>query len=404
MLGVERPQPTTNDPEKDPYVFEKDVARSREDGTSIGQDRPLPRRLLRARGEAGRCREARHSRLGAGDERRLRPGAGLRPEPAASRRRSWWSATSATASTSTRRSTARGPTARSPTASSKRLFLADLERHLAAAARALDRPARARPVAAAGEGHPRDRGEARRAWRASSRRAGSDPRAGRRVPDALPLHDVRRGRRAAAGASSSRSTCTSTGCRTRRRSPAASAPLWRDMNEGRETVGRQAPALQRRPLRGPAGAPADAEAARAPGRGRARATGRTSIRRSSARSSSAPSTRTERHRLGAHYTPRAYVERLVKPTIEEPLRADWDLVRAEVRAAGRGRQGRGGAGAGARLPPPALRDPRARPGLRHGQLPLRDARPLQASGGGGARRSSRASATRRWGSSSRSTA
>jgi hypothetical protein len=39
----------------------------------------------------------------------------------------------------------------------------------------------------------------------------------------------------------------------------------------------------------------------------------------------------ERHRLGAHYTPRAYVERLVKPTIEEPLRGDWDLVRAEVR-------------------------------------------------------------------------
>jgi hypothetical protein len=26
----------------------------------------------------------------------------------------------------------------------------------------------------------------------------------------------------------------------------------------------------------------------------------------------------ERHRLGAHYTPRAYVERLVKPTIEDP--------------------------------------------------------------------------------------
>ncbi len=46
----------------------------------------------------------------------------------------------------------------------------------------------------------------------------------------------------------------------------------------------------------------------------------------------------ERHRLGAHFTPRAYVERLVRPTIEEPLRADWDLVRAEVRqlvAAGR---------------------------------------------------------------------
>jgi hypothetical protein len=39
----------------------------------------------------------------------------------------------------------------------------------------------------------------------------------------------------------------------------------------------------------------------------------------------------ERHRLGAHYTPRAYVERLVRPTVEEPLRAEWDLVRAEVR-------------------------------------------------------------------------
>ena len=31
----------------------------------------------------------------------------------------------------------------------------------------------------------------------------------------------------------------------------------------------------------------------------------------------------ERHALGAHYTPRAYVERLVRPTIEEPLRADF---------------------------------------------------------------------------------
>jgi hypothetical protein len=31
----------------------------------------------------------------------------------------------------------------------------------------------------------------------------------------------------------------------------------------------------------------------------------------------------ERHKLGAHFTPRAYVERLVGPTILEPLRADW---------------------------------------------------------------------------------
>jgi SAM-dependent methyltransferase len=36
----------------------------------------------------------------------------------------------------------------------------------------------------------------------------------------------------------------------------------------------------------------------------------------------------ERHKLGAHYTPRAYVERLVVPTIVEPLRAEWDAARA----------------------------------------------------------------------------
>ena len=35
----------------------------------------------------------------------------------------------------------------------------------------------------------------------------------------------------------------------------------------------------------------------------------------------------ERHRLGAHYTPRAYVERLVLPTIIEPLRAEWEDVK-----------------------------------------------------------------------------
>jgi hypothetical protein len=31
----------------------------------------------------------------------------------------------------------------------------------------------------------------------------------------------------------------------------------------------------------------------------------------------------ERHRLGAHYTPRAYVERLVMPAVVEPLRQEW---------------------------------------------------------------------------------
>ena len=36
----------------------------------------------------------------------------------------------------------------------------------------------------------------------------------------------------------------------------------------------------------------------------------------------------ERHRLGAHYTPRAYVERLVLPTVVEPLRDDWKNAQA----------------------------------------------------------------------------
>ena len=36
----------------------------------------------------------------------------------------------------------------------------------------------------------------------------------------------------------------------------------------------------------------------------------------------------ERHNLGAHYTPRAYVERLVLPTVIEPLREQWAVIQA----------------------------------------------------------------------------
>ena len=46
----------------------------------------------------------------------------------------------------------------------------------------------------------------------------------------------------------------------------------------------------------------------------------------------------ERAQLGAHYTPRAYVERLVIPTIIEPLRTDWVQVQAlaeDLRANGK---------------------------------------------------------------------
>lgn len=35
---------------------------------------------------------------------------------------------------------------------------------------------------------------------------------------------------------------------------------------------------------------------------------------------------TERHSLGAHYTPRSYVERLVMPTVIDPLRQEWENV------------------------------------------------------------------------------
>ncbi|MXW91648.1 MAG: class I SAM-dependent DNA methyltransferase [Rhodospirillaceae bacterium] len=49
----------------------------------------------------------------------------------------------------------------------------------------------------------------------------------------------------------------------------------------------------------------------------------------------------ERAKLGAHYTPRAYVERLVVPTVIEPLRADWEeaLTRAHEQEAAGDRDG-----------------------------------------------------------------
>lgn len=36
----------------------------------------------------------------------------------------------------------------------------------------------------------------------------------------------------------------------------------------------------------------------------------------------------ERHKLGAHYTPRDFVERLVLPTVIEPLREEWEVAKA----------------------------------------------------------------------------
>ena len=39
----------------------------------------------------------------------------------------------------------------------------------------------------------------------------------------------------------------------------------------------------------------------------------------------------ERSRLGPHYTPRSYVERLVRPVVMEPLRQQWDEIELELK-------------------------------------------------------------------------
>ncbi|MBZ0271392.1 class I SAM-dependent DNA methyltransferase, partial [bacterium] len=38
----------------------------------------------------------------------------------------------------------------------------------------------------------------------------------------------------------------------------------------------------------------------------------------------------ERQKLGAHFTPREYIERLVRPAVIEPLRAEWEIAQAEA--------------------------------------------------------------------------
>lgn len=43
----------------------------------------------------------------------------------------------------------------------------------------------------------------------------------------------------------------------------------------------------------------------------------------------------ERARLGAYFTPREYIERIVQPTIMEPLRSEWQIVQAEAIALAR---------------------------------------------------------------------
>ena len=328
VLGVERPLPKTNDPEKDRYVFEKDVARSREDGTSIGRidlfragcfvleakqvdaaKRGSPaweQAMNDAHGQAlgyarslpvappfvvvcdiGHCIDLYASFDGSG---------AYRPFPDAFR---------------------------------KRLFLADLERHLPLLRALWDDPLALDPA--------RQQSKITREVAAKLailarelEGSGQDPR---RVAEFLMrclftmfaedvgllpekmfskyLHEYWLPNPASF--------------------PGGVGALWRDMNEGRETVAgkllrfngglfadQQALALTRKQLELLAEAAQSNWAEVDP-----------SIFGTLLERALSPE---ERHRLGAHYTPRAYVERLVKPTIEEPLRADWDLVRAEVRS------------------------------------------------------------------------
>ena len=82
----------------------------------------------------------------------------------------------------------------------------------------------------------------------------------------------------------------------------------------------------------------------------------------------------ERSSLGAHYTPRAYVERLVIPVIIEPLREDWTAVQARVRDLTEQDKDRDALNEVRRFHREALHDAGARSGLRHRQFPLRFAR------------------------------
>ncbi len=93
----------------------------------------------------------------------------------------------------------------------------------------------------------------------------------------------------------------------------------------------------------------------------------------------------ERHKLGAHFTPRAYVERLVLPTIVEPLREQWAQRPGRSRHAGERRAASRGQETGQRFPGRALQHDRPRPGVRHRQFPLRGDGAPETAGGGSSR-------------------
>ena len=102
--------------------------------------------------------------------------------------------------------------------------------------------------------------------------------------------------------------------------------LWEAMDRGdfAYAIEAEGAPLQRRVLQDPHGPAARPRGDQRTAPARPGTTGATSIPRSSARFLEQALDPRERRRLGAHYTPRAYVERLVVATVIEPLRADWD--------------------------------------------------------------------------------
>ena len=78
----------------------------------------------------------------------------------------------------------------------------------------------------------------------------------------------------------------------------------------------------------------------------------------------------QRHKLGAHYTPRAYVERLVAPTIIQPLREDWVRVQASVQRLTTDGQLAEAQATVRAFHASSVRNPGAGPGLRVRQLPV----------------------------------
>ena len=76
----------------------------------------------------------------------------------------------------------------------------------------------------------------------------------------------------------------------------------------------------------------------------------------------------ERRKLGAHYTPRAYVERLVAATDHRAVAVRVGECRLDRRAPEVGRPRQGRARDGPQLPRQAVRDARTRSGLRHREI------------------------------------